>query len=66
MPGAGRTHGPPAATGIPCAMVLWLIARSPRCTAAVPGFVATVALELVTPRLDPKRREIRTTRLRRP
>jgi hypothetical protein len=46
MPGAGCTHGPPAnkkcrrqspqdqpeQTGIPCAMVLRLIARSPRST----------------------------------
>ena len=45
MPDAGRTHGPPATkkqaavttgkagtTGIPCAMVVRLIARSPRGT----------------------------------
>jgi hypothetical protein len=51
-PGAGRTHGPPAikkaggrhhrfgrTSGLPCATVLRLIARSPR----GPGFLAPVA-----------------------
>ena len=50
---AAVTTGKAGATGIPCAMVLRLIACSPRCTAGVPGFVATVALGLVTPGLDP-------------
>jgi hypothetical protein len=36
---AAVTTGKAGATGIPCAMVLRLIARSP----GVPGFVATVA-----------------------
>src|SRR5262249_19849374 len=62
MPGAGRTHGPPAekkqaavttgsagTTGIPRAMVLRLIARSPR----RPGLIASVALRIITAGLDP-------------
>ena len=75
MPGEGLTHGPPAnrkaggenhrfsrSSGIPCAMVLRLIARSPR----GPGFVAPVAREIIILRAWPQRREARTTRLRRP
>src|SRR5690349_2540768 len=60
-PGTGRARGPPANKkswrqtpqvwpkhpGLPCAMVLTLIARSPR----EPGFLAPVALRLVTARL---------------
>src|SRR5215831_5498205 len=38
----------PVHPGIPCAMVLRLIARSPR----EPGFLAPVAARLVTARLD--------------
>ncbi len=58
-PGAGRTHGPPAAkkaggshhrlgrtSGLPCATVLTLIARSPR----GPGCLAPVASRIATAR----------------
>jgi hypothetical protein len=56
---AGRTHGPPAikkaggryhrfsqSTGLPCAMVLRLMARSPR----GPGFLAPVTREIIISR----------------
>jgi hypothetical protein len=74
MPGEGLTHGPRAikkhgegttgsagSSGIPCAMVLRLIARSPR----EPGFLAPVAARS-SHAAWPQRREARTTRLRRP
>src|SRR5215470_12098113 len=48
--------------GIPCAMVLTLIARSPW----EPGFLAPIAREIIISRAWPQRREARTTRLRRP
>jgi hypothetical protein len=56
MPGDGLTHGPPAekklaakttgsaeSSGIPCAMVLTLISRSPW----GPGFLAPIACEII-------------------
>jgi len=46
---AAVTTGKAGATGIPCAMVYGLSRALP----GVPGFVATVALGLVSPRLDP-------------
>jgi len=44
--------------GIPCAMVLTLMARSPW----EPGFVAPIAREIILSRTWPQRREARTTR----
>ena len=74
MPGDGLARGPPANKkrrrqvpqvkpdhpGIPCAMVLTLIARSPW----EPGFFAPIAREIIISRTWPRRREARTTRLR--
>ena len=70
MPGDGLTHGPPAtkkqvavttgqagSTGIPCAMVLTLMSRSPW----GPGSLAPMAREIIS-RTWPQRREARTTR----
>ena len=48
--------------GIPCAMVLTLIARSPW----EPGFLAPIAREIIISRTWPQRREARTTRFCRP
>jgi hypothetical protein len=45
---AADTTGSAESSGIPCAMVLTLMARSPR----EPGFVAAVVARLVTARLD--------------
>src|SRR5690242_20327848 len=60
-PGAGRTHGPPATkkaggsyhrfgrtSGLPCAMVLTLMACSPR----GPGFLAPVIARMTSAQLD--------------
>jgi hypothetical protein len=57
MPGDGLAHGPPAtkklaadttgsagSSGIPCAMVLTLMTRSPW----EPGFLAPIACEIIT------------------
>src|SRR5215813_8473471 len=73
MPGEGLTHGPRAvkkhgegttgsaeSSGIPCAMVLTLMARSPW----EPGLIAPIAREIITSRTWPQRREARTTRFR--
>src|SRR6185312_1057714 len=46
---AAVTTGPAEATGIPCAMALQLIARSPRGT----GLIAPVSLRIDPARLDP-------------
>jgi hypothetical protein len=48
----------PRRPGLPCAMVLTLMARSPW----EPGFVAPIARELIISRTWPQRREARTTR----
>src|SRR5215467_6272269 len=71
MPGEGLTHGPRAvkkhgegttgsaeSSGIPCAMVLTLIARSPW----EPGCLAPIAREIIS-RTWHQRRGARTTRL---
>ena len=71
MPGEGLTHGPRAvkkhgegttgsagSSGIPCAMVLTLIARSPW----EPGFLAPIASRIIMRKAWPQRREARTTR----
>jgi hypothetical protein len=59
---AAVTTGSAESSGIPCAMVLTLIARSPW----EPGFLAPIAREIIISRTWPQRREARTTRLRRP
>jgi hypothetical protein len=72
MPGAGRNPWPPCikkhgegttgsaeSSGIPCAMVLTLMARSPW----EPGFLAPIARRIIW-RAWPQRREARTTRFR--
>jgi hypothetical protein len=46
---AAVTTGLAGSTGIPCAMVLRLI----RAFLGVPGFLATVALRIITAKLDP-------------
>jgi hypothetical protein len=58
---AAVTTGSAGSSGIPCAMVLTLIARSPR----GPGFLAPVVARS-SHATWPQRREARTTRLRRP
>jgi len=55
---AADTTGSAESSGIPCAMVLTLMARSPR----EPGFVAPVVARLVTARLDLSVGKARTTR----
>ena len=52
------TTGSAKSSGIPCAMVLTLMARSPW----EPGFLAPIAREIITSRAWPQRREARTTR----
>src|SRR5262249_939375 len=56
------TTGSAGSSGIPCAMVLTLIARSPW----EPGFIPPIAREIIVPRAWPQRREARPTPLRRP
>jgi hypothetical protein len=65
---AGGSHqGSAGSSGIPCATVLRLIARSPRGPdSGGPGFLAPVVALIVTCATWSQRRETRTTRLRRP
>jgi hypothetical protein len=56
---AAVTTGSAKSSGIPCATVLTLIARSPW----EPGFLVPIAHEIIIPRAWPQRREARTTRL---
>jgi hypothetical protein len=57
---AAVTTGSAESSGIPCAMVLTLITRSPW----EPGLFAPIAREIITSQAWPQRREARTTRLR--
>ena len=52
------TTGSAKSSGIPCAMVLTLMARSPW----GPGFLAPITREIIILRAWPQRREARTTR----